>query len=91
MTEELLEQLVKNSEKASDRLAEIIAEEFKNTSVVEVVIALERLSATITAAFIDSLLENGDKESAEIVSGIYLRSQLAGRKTVEKAWSRHRK
>jgi hypothetical protein len=91
MTEELLDQLVKNSEKASDRLAEIIAEEFKNTSVVEVVIALERLSATITATLIDSLLENGDKKSAEIVSGIYLRSQLAGRKTVEKAWSRHRK
>jgi hypothetical protein len=91
MTELHLDQLVKNSEKISDRLEDVIAEEFKYTPVVEVVIALERLSAMITATFIDSLLEKGDEESAEIVSGIYLRSQLAGRKVVEKAWSRYRK
>jgi len=84
--EDVVDRVLENSEKMADRLEEIIAEEFKGASMVEVIITLESLSASMTAAYLKSLISDGDKRGAEVLVKLYRIAQKAGRETVARVW-----
>ena len=86
--EDIVDRVLENSEKMADRLEEIIAEEFKDASMVEVIITLESISASMVIAYIKSLMDSGDEKGAEVVLKLYHIIQDAGRKTVAKACRR---
>jgi hypothetical protein len=84
--EDVVDRVLENSEKLADRLEKIIAEEFKGVSTVEVIITLESLSASMTAAFLKSLISDGDKRGAEVLVKLYRIVQETGREMVARVW-----